>query len=198
MPSIDAGQHASRAAARQFAESLLLRIRQGEDFAKLSWEFDNGTSGRYRKGEGASRLDVLAAPARAQPVLFVSNETGTSISTVNTMTGAVGTYHTGLSNPDGILLAPDGNLYATSFTGGPYVWTTYERALQYTPPSRKMLSAVIAAPKPGFTEEQVVEDIRKVSRWTARYRLAGPPAVRILLIRWLHALDARNARPDSL
>ena len=32
----------------------------------------------------------------------------------------------------------------TSFTGGPYVWTTYERALQYTPPQRKMLSAVIA------------------------------------------------------
>ncbi|TAE77438.1 MAG: FtsX-like permease family protein [Verrucomicrobia bacterium] len=33
-----------------------------------------------------------------------------------------------------------------SFTGGPYVWTTYERALQYTPASRKMLSAVIAGP----------------------------------------------------
>lgn len=48
-----------------------------------------------------------------------------------------------------------------SFTGGPYVWTTYERALQYTPPSRKMLSAVIAAPKPGLTEEQVVEDIKR-------------------------------------
>lgn len=49
----------------------------------------------------------------------------------------------------------------TSFTGGPYVWTTYERALQYTPPQRKMLSAVIAAPKPGFTEEQVVADIER-------------------------------------
>jgi putative ABC transport system permease protein len=48
-----------------------------------------------------------------------------------------------------------------SFTGGPYVWTTYERALQYTPPSRKMLSAVIAAPKPGVSEEQVVEDIKQ-------------------------------------
>lgn len=48
-----------------------------------------------------------------------------------------------------------------SFTGGPYVWTTYERALQYTPPQRKMLSAVIAAPKPGFTEEQVVADIER-------------------------------------
>lgn len=50
-----------------------------------------------------------------------------------------------------------------SFTGGPYVWTTYERALQYTPASRKMLSAVIAAPRSGFTEEQVVEDIRSTT-----------------------------------
>ena len=48
-----------------------------------------------------------------------------------------------------------------SFTGGPYVWTTYERALQYTPPQRKMLSAVIAAPKPGFTEEQVIADVER-------------------------------------
>jgi putative ABC transport system permease protein len=49
----------------------------------------------------------------------------------------------------------------TSFTGGPYVWTTYERALQYSPPTRKMLSAVIAAPKPGLTEEQVADDIKR-------------------------------------
>jgi len=46
-----------------------------------------------------------------------------------------------------------------SFTGGPYVWTTYERALQYTPMQRKMLSAVIAAPRPGVSEEQCVADI---------------------------------------
>ncbi|MEZ0388156.1 MAG: ABC transporter permease [Verrucomicrobium sp.] len=51
----------------------------------------------------------------------------------------------------------------TSFTGGPYIWTTYERALQYAPSQRKMLSAIIAAPKPGISEEQVVADIRKVS-----------------------------------
>ncbi len=49
----------------------------------------------------------------------------------------------------------------TSFTGGPYVWTTYERALQYTPPQRKMLSAVIAAPKPGISLEQVAADIER-------------------------------------
>lgn len=46
-----------------------------------------------------------------------------------------------------------------SFTGGPYVWTTYERALQYAPPQRKMLSAVIAAPRPGISEQQCSADI---------------------------------------
>ena len=48
-----------------------------------------------------------------------------------------------------------------SFTGGPYVWTTYERALQYTPPSRKMLSAVIAAPVKGMSVEQAAADIER-------------------------------------
>ncbi|MEY4485185.1 MAG: hypothetical protein RL693_2637 [Verrucomicrobiota bacterium] len=50
-----------------------------------------------------------------------------------------------------------------SFTGGPYVWTTYERALQYSPPSRKMLSAVLAAPMPG---RSVVETAREIERVT--------------------------------
>lgn len=48
-----------------------------------------------------------------------------------------------------------------SFTGGPYVWTTYERALQYTPASRKMLSAVIAAPVDGMTPEQAAAEITR-------------------------------------
>jgi putative ABC transport system permease protein len=48
-----------------------------------------------------------------------------------------------------------------SFTGGPYVWTTYERALQYAPPQRKMLSAVIAAPMPGVTLEAAAAEIEK-------------------------------------
>ncbi len=48
-----------------------------------------------------------------------------------------------------------------SFTGGPYVWTTYERALQYSPPQRKMLSAVIAAPKPGISMENAAADIQR-------------------------------------
>lgn len=48
-----------------------------------------------------------------------------------------------------------------SFTGGPYVWTTYERALQYTPPSRKMLSAVIAAPIEGMSPEEAADQIQR-------------------------------------
>lgn len=48
-----------------------------------------------------------------------------------------------------------------SFTGGPYIWTTYERALQYTPPSRKMLSAVIAAPVEGMSPDEAAAMIEK-------------------------------------
>ena len=50
-----------------------------------------------------------------------------------------------------------------SFTGGPYVWTTYERALQYTPQSRKMLTAVIAAPIEGMSDEQAAAAIEKAT-----------------------------------
>ncbi|WP_395742532.1 ABC transporter permease [Prosthecobacter sp.] len=49
----------------------------------------------------------------------------------------------------------------TSFTGGPYVWTTYERALQYVPPQRKMLQAVICAPREGVSVDQAVADIQR-------------------------------------
>ncbi len=48
-----------------------------------------------------------------------------------------------------------------SFTGGPYIWTTYERALQYTPPQRKMLSAVIAAPIDGMTADEAAAEITR-------------------------------------
>ncbi len=48
-----------------------------------------------------------------------------------------------------------------SFTGGPYVWTTYERALQYVPSQRKMLQAVICAPREGVSLEQAVADIHR-------------------------------------
>lgn len=52
---------------------------------------------------------------------------------------------------------------ATSFTGGPYVWTTYERALQYVPAQRKMLQAVICAPREGVSLDQAVADIQRAT-----------------------------------
>jgi peptidyl-prolyl cis-trans isomerase SurA len=67
---IDATPHASRADARRFAESLIVRVREGEDFAKLSAEFDNGTSGRFRKGDGQGRKHGEIFPPEAEPILF--------------------------------------------------------------------------------------------------------------------------------
>ncbi len=55
----------------------------------------------------------------------------------------------------------------TSFTGGPYVWTTYSRALQYAPSQRKMLSAVIAAPRPGISNEQAAAEIEAETKLKA-------------------------------
>ena len=67
---INAAAHASRDAARQFAESLVRRVHQGEDFVKLSAEFDNGTSGRFRKGDGEGRKHGEIFPREAEPILF--------------------------------------------------------------------------------------------------------------------------------
>jgi len=50
-----------------------------------------------------------------------------------------------------------------SFTGGPFVWTTYERALSYSPPQRKMLSAILVSPIQGKDVETVAEEIEKVT-----------------------------------
>jgi putative ABC transport system permease protein len=50
-----------------------------------------------------------------------------------------------------------------SFTGGPYVWTTYDRALTYAPPQRKMLSVVIAAPLPGRGIVETANEIERVT-----------------------------------
>src|SRR4029079_9143821 len=43
------------------------------------------------------------------------------------------------------------------------IWTTYERALQYTPQSRKMLTAVIAAPIEGMSNEDAAAAIEKAT-----------------------------------
>lgn len=42
-----------------------------------------------------------------------------------------------------------------SFTGGPYAYTTYDRAMQYSPPQRKMLSFILAAPSAGLSAQDV-------------------------------------------
>ncbi len=54
-----------------------------------------------------------------------------------------------------------------SFLGQPYVFTTYDRALEYAPPQRKLLSFVLVQPKPGVSPEAVVESIRAIPGLTA-------------------------------
>ena len=46
-----------------------------------------------------------------------------------------------------------------SFTGGPYVYTTYERAVQYSPLQRKTLSFILAAPREGVSPTQLAARI---------------------------------------
>lgn len=46
-----------------------------------------------------------------------------------------------------------------SFTGGPYVFTTYDRAVQFAPNQRKMLSFILAAPQPGVSDEELARRI---------------------------------------
>ena len=54
-----------------------------------------------------------------------------------------------------------------SFLGQPYIYTTYERALEYAPPQRKQLSFVLVKPKDGVKEADVVNRIRKIPGITA-------------------------------
>ncbi|MFM8763821.1 MAG: ABC transporter permease, partial [Spartobacteria bacterium] len=49
-----------------------------------------------------------------------------------------------------------------SFLGQPYIYTTYDRALEYAKPSRKQLSYVLAAPLPGVTPEELATRIDKL------------------------------------
>jgi peptidyl-prolyl cis-trans isomerase SurA len=70
---LDAARHASRAAAHEFAEALVQRVQQGEDFTKLSAEFDNGES-RLRKGAGQGHKRGEIFPPEAEPVLFQMHE----------------------------------------------------------------------------------------------------------------------------
>ncbi len=45
------------------------------------------------------------------------------------------------------------------FFGYPYVFTSYDQALQYAPRQRKMLSMILAEPKPGIPAEEVARRI---------------------------------------
>ena len=47
------------------------------------------------------------------------------------------------------------------FFGYPYVFTSYDQALQYAPRQRKMLSVILAEPKPGLSVETVARRIER-------------------------------------
>jgi hypothetical protein len=64
------GRHPSPQAARQFAESLIARIRKGEDFARLAKEFDNGESSLRENAEGIGRKRGEIQPREAEEVVF--------------------------------------------------------------------------------------------------------------------------------
>jgi putative ABC transport system permease protein len=46
-----------------------------------------------------------------------------------------------------------------SFLGQPYVFTTYDRALEYAPPQRKQLSFILVQPKPEVPVQEVIDRI---------------------------------------
>jgi putative ABC transport system permease protein len=54
-----------------------------------------------------------------------------------------------------------------SFMGQPYVYTTYERALEYAPPTRKQLSFILVKNRAGTSAEEVVARIRRIPGITA-------------------------------
>jgi hypothetical protein len=63
-------RHPTPAAARQFAEVLMERIRKGEDFVKLAKEFDNGDSSLRENAEGIGNKRGEILPREAEQQLF--------------------------------------------------------------------------------------------------------------------------------
>jgi putative ABC transport system permease protein len=51
---------------------------------------------------------------------------------------------------------------ARSFFGQPYVYTTFDRAMEYTKPTRKQLSFVLAGPISGMTDQELSERISRL------------------------------------
>jgi parvulin-like peptidyl-prolyl isomerase len=70
---IDLSKYADRQAARQFADLLAQRGREGEDFAKLSGQYDQGISS-YSGGEGYGHRHGEIRPPQAEPILFGMKE----------------------------------------------------------------------------------------------------------------------------
>ena len=66
---IDAGKYPSREAARQAAEAIVAKARQGADFLQLVGQFDNGDSS-YRNGEGWGHRHGEIKPPEAETILF--------------------------------------------------------------------------------------------------------------------------------
>ena len=52
---------------------------------------------------------------------------------------------------------------ARDFVGNPYVYTTYDRAISFTPPQRKQLNFILAAPKEGVSAEALALTIRRAT-----------------------------------
>lgn len=71
---IAAASHPSREAARQFAESLVARARRGEDFTKLSKQFDNGDAGLRPNSEGIGKKKGEIRPVEAEPSVLALKE----------------------------------------------------------------------------------------------------------------------------
>ncbi len=49
-----------------------------------------------------------------------------------------------------------------SFLGQPYIYTTYDRAMEFAKPSRKQLSYVLAGPVPGVSEQELAARLSKL------------------------------------
>jgi parvulin-like peptidyl-prolyl isomerase len=66
---IAADRHGGQEGARHFAQGVLARTRGGEDFAKLSKEYDEGPSS-LANGEGFGQRRGEIKPVEAEPILF--------------------------------------------------------------------------------------------------------------------------------
>ncbi|HVS38992.1 MAG TPA: peptidyl-prolyl cis-trans isomerase [Gemmataceae bacterium] len=71
-------RYATPAAARRFAEELAERARNGEDFAKLAEQFDDGDSS-FRKGEGIGAKRGEIKPPEVESLLFQLNDGETAV-----------------------------------------------------------------------------------------------------------------------